>query len=457
MTQQLKQLCRKLAGFAGLTLLVSACGGGGGGSSSGSAPAASPALAAAPSTAAAAALPIAAPVTAPTTTPSTAPVAVLVTAATAAPAPTPTPVSNALVASTPIPATDSVQSLLTIDVNNLINYAPVMPKHYDAQVLARDTAQVSKPFNNAQATLGRVLFYDRELSINNSINCASCHIQSRGFGDKQQFSFGFTQGLFTSAQSMRLSNMRYWSPGTAFWNQRAESIEAQASQPIQNSIEMGFDAGHGGITNLLTRLASLRYYQDLFTLAFGDAAVTEDRLQRALGQFQRAMVSSNSRWDTAYAQVYDPALPDKGLSLNLPSLTAAENRGRQLFMTAPAQGGAGCAACHQPPTFTLAPDARGNGLVAGDKTLFKPPSLKNAALSNFFMHDGRLSSLDQVVEHYNSGVQPGPALDTRLLANGAPQRLNLPDSDKTALVAFLKTLTDSALTTDLKFSTPFRQ
>jgi cytochrome c peroxidase len=154
--------------------------------------------------------------------------------------------------------------------------------------------------------------------------------------------------------------------------------------------------------------------------------------------------------------VYDPALPDKGLSLNLPGLSAAENRGRQLFMATTAQGGAACAACHQPPTFTLAADARSNGLTAGEQTLFKPPSLKNVALSSFFMHDGRLSSLEQVVEHYNSGVQPGPALDNRLQANGAPQRLNLSASDKDALAAFLRTLTDSSLITDPKFATPFR-
>jgi cytochrome c peroxidase len=400
---QFNRLCSGLPSFAALCLLVSACGGAG-------APAAG--------------------------SPTQAPVTVAVSpSTTTAPAPASGP--------------DSVQSLLTIDLSNPINYAPALPRHYDAQVLARDTAVASKPLSNAQATLGRVLFYDRELSVNNSIACASCHIQSRGFGDKQQFSFGFSQGLFTSAQSMRLANMRYWAPGTAFWNQRAESIEAQASQPIQNPIEMGYDTTHGGIAVLATRLASLRYYQDLFTLAFGDAAVTEDRLQRALGQFQRAMVSANSRWDTAYAPVYDPALPDKGLSLNLPGLSAAENRGRQLFMATTAQGGAACA-------FTLAADARSNGLTAGEQTLFKPPSLKNVALSSFFMHDGRLSSLEQVVEHYNSGVQPGPALDNRLQANGAPQRLNLSASDKDALAAFLRTLTDSSLITDPKFATPFR-
>ncbi len=428
MTDQLTRLFGSLPSFGILCLLVSACGGGG-----------SPTAASQTQ----APVPLA---TTPTATPTPAPVAPPSVVQTL---PNPVPPTST-------PGPDSVQSLLTVDLANLINYAPVLPRHYDAQVQARDTALASKPLNNAQATLGRVLFYDRELSVNNSIACASCHLQSRGFGDKQQFSFGFSQGLFTSAQSMRLANMRYWSPGTAFWNQRAESIEAQASQPIQNPIEMGYDAAHGGIEVLLTRLASLRYYQDLFTLAFGDAAVTQERLQRALGQFQRTMVSTNSRWDTAYAQVYDPALPDKALNQNLPGLSVTENRGRHLFMAASAQGGAGCAACHQPPTFTLSPDARSNGLTAGDNTLFKPPALKNIALSSFFMHDGRLSSLEQVVEHYNSGVQPGPALDRRLLVNGAPQRLNLSDSDKAALAAFLRTLTDSSLIADPRFSTPFR-
>jgi len=135
---------------------------------------------------------------------------------------------------------------------------------------------------------------------------------------------------------------------------------------------------------------------------------TEARIQSALAQFERAMVSTNSRWDEGYAQTFNPA-------------------------------------------------QNNNGLDAGETTLFKSPSLKNVALSGAFMHDGRFSTLEQVVEHYNSGVREGPALDNRLRGgNNQPRVLNLPESDKAALVAFLRTLSDATLNADPKFSSPFK-
>jgi cytochrome c peroxidase len=165
-------------------------------------------------------------------------------------------------------------------------------------------------------------------------------------------------------------------------------------------------------------------------------------------------VSSNSRWDTGFAQVFNPAQQNRGLNLDLPNFTAQENRGRQLFVG----NGTNCSACHVPPTFALAANSRSNGLDAGETTLFKSPSLKSVGLSSNFMHDGRFSSLEQVVEHYNSGVQDGPALDNRLRGpQGQPRRLNLSDADKAALVAFLRTLSDPTLTTDARFADPFRQ
>jgi cytochrome c peroxidase len=151
-------------------------------------------------------------------------------------------------------------------------------------------------------------------------------------------------------------------------------------------------------------------------------------------------------------------LADKGLSLPLAGFTAAEERGRVLFMLPPPQGGLGCAGCHQPPSFALAPGSLSNGLDAGEVVVFKSPSLKSVGRAGAFMHDGRFSSLAQVVEHYNSGVQPGPALDNRLIAgNGQPRRLNLSDADKAALVAFLLTLDDPTLATDPRFADPFKR
>jgi cytochrome c peroxidase len=375
------------------------------------------------------------------------------TTATAAAA---TPAAPAAPAAPTTPAT--VSAVLNIDFAAPLNYAtPSLPVYYDGTVVALDNTPANNAIADRIATLGRVLFYDKKLSFNDTIACASCHKQATGFDDNVRFSAGFAGGTFTTAHAMRLGNVRYYRPGSMFWDKRAASVELQASQPIQNAIEMGFTAANGGIPALLTKLRATTYYADLFTFAFGDSAISEARVQFALAQFERAMISSNSRWDSAYAGVFSATAPNRNLNVDLPGLTAEENRGRQLFMTGPGAGGAGCSACHVPPTFALNANSDSNGLDAGETILFKSPSLKNVALSVAFMHDGRFSTLDQVVEHYNSGVQAGPALDNRLKGpGGAPQRLNLSAVDKAALVAFMRTLTDTTLTTDARFSSPFR-
>lgn len=352
----------------------------------------------------------------------------------------------------------ALRAATTIDPAALANYAtPTLPAYYDATVAQQDNIPANNQTNDRLATLGRVLFYDKQLSVNRTIACASCHQQGTGFDDSKRFSTGFSGSAFTSAHAMRLGNIRYWRPGSMFWDRRAASVELQVSHPITNAIEMGFDASNGGIAALIARLQAIGYYQELFTFAFGDSTITEDRLQRALANFERAMISSASRWDTAYAQVFSAAAPNRGLDTPLPGFSAVEERGHQLFMTPPANGGAGCAACHVPPTFALAANSQSNGLDAGETRIFKSPSLKNIGLSKFFMHDGRFSTLAEVIEFYDNGVQAGPALDNRLTgANGTPRRLNLSPADKAALEAFLLTLTDTNLTSDPRFSNPFR-
>ena len=368
------------------------------------------------------------------------------------------PADTADTTAVPTPGADPAPTLqgLSIDLSNLPRYAPVLPAHYDAGVLADDNTPAGNRATDAASTLGRVLFYDRQLSVNNTISCASCHQQVQGFSDPRRFSLGFAGGA-TTAHAMRLGNARYYAPGSMFWDKRAASLEAQATQPLQHPVEMGFDASAGGLPTLLAKLQALPYYPALFTAAFGDASVTEARVQRALAQFQRAMVATSSRWDAGYAANYNPALPDDGLGAPIAGFTGQEERGRQLFIQGRGQGGLACAACHVPPTFALAANSRSNGLDAGETTVFKSPSLKSVSRSGAFMHDGRFSSLEQVVEHYNSGVQDGPALDNRLQAGNAPRRLNLTEADKAALVAFLRTLDDTALPADPKFASPFTQ
>jgi cytochrome c peroxidase len=220
---------------------------------------------------------------------------------------------------------------------------------------------------------------------------------------------------------------------------------------------MGWRGPQGGIHALIRKMGATAYYRDLFAWAFDNSTITEPRIQQALGQFVRAMISSSSRWDTGYARVFSPDAPDRALTIDLPNFTAEENRGRQLFMSDVGQGGAGCSACHLPPTFALAANSRSNGLDRGETRLFKAPSLRNVGLTGPYMHDGRFATLAEVIDFYDRDIQEGPALDNRLRQGRRLQRLNLTAADRAALVAFLKTLNDPVLTTDARFSDPFRR
>ncbi len=372
-----------------------------------------------------------------------------------------TPIIQSPVVITPPPAPVplvGVTAALTISPTQLPNYAtPTLPAHYAGLIGSNTDNGRNAPITNAGATLGRVLFYERQLSINGVTSCASCHAQASGFSDEPQFSVGFEGGL-TDAHSMRLANARFYAPGNFFWDRRAATLEAQTIEPIQNAVEMGFDAAHGGLAAVTTRLQGLAYYRELFALVYGDSTVTVDRMQRAMAQYVRSIISSSSRWDTGYAQVFNPGLPDRGVNTPIPTFTAEENRGRQLFFTPPPQGGAGCSACHVAPTFALTGNSLSNGLDAGEMRIFKSPSLKDVGIPGRFMHDGRFSTLDQVVAHYSNGVQNGPALDQRLRGpGGTPLRLNLNAADRAALVAFLQTLTDPQLAGDARFTDPFKR
>ena len=346
----------------------------------------------------------------------------------------------------------------TIDFAEVADYSPGrLPAYFDHTVTALDNTPVSNPGDNRVATLGRVLFYDLRLSTNDRASCASCHRQALGFTDSMRFSNGISNAATTEFHAMRLGNLRYWQPGSTFWDRRAASVEAQASQPFHSLVEMGWGGAAGGFDDLIRKMEAIPYYPELFAWAFDSPEISEPRIQQALAQLVRAMVSSSSRWDTGYAQVFSQAAPNRALDIDLPNFTARENRGRHLFMTSVRNGGAGCSSCHLPPTFALAPDARSNGLDAGETHLFKAPSLRSVGLTWPYMHDGRFATLAEVVDFYDHGIQPGPALDERLRRGDGPLRLNLGATDRAALVAFLLTLNDPVLTTDPRFSDPFRR
>lgn len=350
----------------------------------------------------------------------------------------------------------AVSAVLNLDLNNLPSYTTALPTTYPPNIGVNTPA--NNPTTDKGATLGRVLFYDRQLSLNNTVSCASCHKQGEGFGDNRQFSAGFQGNQFTTAHSMRLANAMYYLGPQFFWDKRAPTLEFQTTQPMVNAIEMGFDNTVGGIDSLIRKLEQKDYYRELFTWVYGDADITEARMQLALAQFIRSMVSYNSKFDQGFAQVFNPAVqPGAGIEQNFPNYTASENRGKLIFLRAPNNGGGGCGGCHTAPSFALTANSLSNGLDAGETTVFKSPSLKNIGVGGPYMHDGRFATLAQVVEHYNSGIQNSPSLDNRLKTpGGQPLRLNLTQQQKDDLVAFLMTLDDTALATDSRFSNPFK-
>jgi cytochrome c peroxidase len=321
----------------------------------------------------------------------------------------------------------------------------------NGSVADADNTPPTNAITDAGATLGRVLFYDQRLSINNTTSCASCHQQARGFSDPRALSVGFAGGQ-TARHSMGLSNARFYENGRFFWDERAATLEDQVLQPIQNDVEMGMT-----LPRLTAKLAATDFYPGLFQAAFGSTEVNSDRISKALAQFVRSLTSYQSKYDTALA-----AGPG---SVNT-VFTPLERQGLQLFggpLAGPGPGGAGCARCHE-ATAQIASQPRNNGLNATNAVdagagggRFKVPSLRNIAVRGTFMHDGRFSSLAQVVEFYNSGVQANPNLDRAMRdRNGNPQRLNLTQAEKAALVAFMATLTDQIFLTDPKFGDPFQ-
>lgn len=323
-----------------------------------------------------------------------------------------------------------------------------------------DNTPSSNITTNEGATLGRVLFYDKNLSANGTISCASCHKQEKGFSDDATFSLGFEGGT-TRRHSMSLINARWYGRGRFFWDERAETLESQVLMPFQDPVEMGMT-----LEEVVSAVQSQSYYPALFEDAFGTSEINSERIARALAQFVRSIVSVDSKYDEGRQSVNIP-------TADFPNFSDSENNGKRLFFLPVPLGGGGCIGCHSTEAF-INPDngTTNNGLDAASTDdlgvfeainnpaflgTFKVPSLKNIALTAPYMHDGRFSTLEEVVEHYNSGIQDHPNLGNALRDNnGQPIRLNLTEQEKTDLVNFLKTLADDEIGNDVKFSDPFK-
>ncbi|MGB3542253.1 cytochrome-c peroxidase [Rubrivirga sp.] len=322
-----------------------------------------------------------------------------------------------------------------------------LPGHLQhSSVLRWDNTPDDNPITDAGATLGRVLFYDVRLSRNATVSCASCHRQEHGFSDPRPLSVGF-EGEHTDRNSMALAFARYDRTRRFFWDRRAPTLEALTLEPIQDPIEMGMT-----LDDLTARLEATTFYPALFADAFGTPDVTSDRVARALSQFVRSIVASNSRYDAAREA------QEELFGRPLAGLTDQENRGLELFF-----GPGRCEQCHSGDMFTGRAGTN-NGLdstFADPGTsrrvpgIFKTVSLRNIELTAPYMHDGRFETLEEVVDHYSTGVQISPSLASRLRRGGVPIRPSFSDDERADLVAFLRTLTDTTITTDPKWSDPF--
>jgi cytochrome c peroxidase len=321
--------------------------------------------------------------------------------------------------------------------------------------------------NDAKATLGRVLFYDKNLSVNNTISCGSCHKQEFAFGDTATFSAGVLGGS-TGRHSMRLVNAKFANEMRFFWDERAPNLTQQTTQPIKDHAEMGFSGENGRpqFTALLTKIEAIEYYRELFTFVYNDTRVTEQRMQESLTQFIMSMQSFDAKFDEGRRLVPNDGAP-------FPNFTATENQGKQLFLTPPAfnpagvrvGGGAGCQGCHRAPEFDIDPNSRNNGVIAAkgggiDITNTRSPSLRdlqnnNGRVNGPLMHTGFFRSLNAIIDHYNAISGENTNLDPRLRPGGRLQQLALNDTEKQALVAFLQTLSGRDIYTNVKWGNPF--
>jgi cytochrome c peroxidase len=384
------------------------------------------------------------------------------------------PISAALVAN--LPGAFRVHRITTLTENEIAVahpkplYLPEKFTPYPFQMSATfpiPDLPRDNPLIGERVELGRTLFFDKQLAINNAQSCADCHAPERAFTDGRRTARG-AEGGFGRRNSMPLFNLAW--KREFFWDGRAKSLREQVLEPIQNPIEM-----HESLTNLITKLhatgravsplpATLApagngahggelpakessNYPALFTAAFGSPEITPEKIALALENYLLTLTSFDSKFDRA----------QRGME----QFTAEEQRGFELFSTEydPRRGlfGADCFHCHGGPLFQSQAFAnngldaqfkdQGRAQVSGrdaDLGKFATSSLRNVALTSPYMHDGRFGTVEEVVAHYSTGIRRSGSLDPNL-AKHPDGGIHLSATDQLALVAFLKTLTDENL------------
>lgn len=279
-------------------------------------------------------------------------------------------------------------------------------------------------------SLGKKLFFDPLLSRHNNVSCASCHQQPAAFADRGNSKSLGTNDSLTNRNSPALFNLQW--QDRFLWDGGAPNLERQVINPLTGELEMDQD-----LAELIDELGSDEEYPGLFEAAFGTDSIHTDLIFRAIAQFEKTLISADSK--------YDSFIRGKA------NLTPQEERGMSLFMNTPEKGGVSCANCHTPPLFSdfsfrnngldsVSKDA-GRGIITNnpeDSGKFKVPSLRNLSFSMPYMHDGRFYTLEEVLEHYSSGIKQHANLDP-----GLKHMRALSDEEKDALTAFLLALNDT--------------
>lgn len=369
--------------------------------------------------------------------------------------------------STYIDYTDEEYALLTqrLDLpSELYDYSPEFEEDFFNNHLEEGNIQSRR--SSHKATLGRVLFYDKTLSINELVSCASCHQQNLAFADDVAFSEGF-DGELTTRNSLPLGNTigfeTSYRNGGDFgfnnggqaqfsWDESNADISSQSKAAITSEIEMGLN-----MTELVSRLKNQDDYKILFEKAYGDKNILEHRVLEAIEEFVNSIVSNHSKFDKESMAANQDILSDFN------GFTAAENKGKTLYMN-------NCSSCHSIDHQFTAVATANNGLdfVYEDKGMgehtsdpskngvFKVPFLRNIELTGPYMHDGRFATLDDVINHYSEGIKTHENLHINLKDGFYAKQMNFSDDEKSALKAYLLTLTDKEVIADVKFSDPFK-
>ncbi len=297
------------------------------------------------------------------------------------------------------------------------------------------------PITEEGVNLGRHLFYDPILSSDNTISCASCHKQESAFGDNSQYSFGVNQAI-GDRHAPTIVNVAF--QNNFDWDGKSSTLEEQAARPIFNEIELH----NNNWIDVINRLKLSEIYPDLFCLAFGTEDIDSLHIVMAISQFERSLVSYNSRFDQwLNGQIM---------------FTEEEIDGFNIYATERGD----CFHCHPIGLFTD-DQFHNNGLDSEfsdlgrynitqnplDQGLFKSPTLRNVEFSAPYMHDGRFNTLEEVIDHYNFGGYDSPTVDPLMKYVGVG--LLLTDQEKANLKAFLLTLSDESFINNPNFSNPF--